>query len=107
MNLKHSKVSKKSERRKRQHRQNLSGLAATLLIALLTAANVYQLNARERDVSQELFNLARLQYIQGRYDVCLDAIARVHDLTAPSKDSQQLQSFCSQGKELVKREKAL
>lgn len=100
MNLKTSRI-------KRKRPASLRGVAAVLLIALLTGVNIWQLAERDRAFANEMFSMARENYVKGQYDVCLDALSRLHHFNSPTEESKQLESFCTQGKELVKREAEL
>jgi tetratricopeptide (TPR) repeat protein len=45
--------------------------------------------------------------VQGKYELCLTELAKVHELIPQYENSKELQSFCEQGKELVHRQRDL
>lgn len=65
------------------------------------------LKPEQKAVVKDSFNLARNLYVQGKYELCLTELAKVHDLIPQYENSRELQSFCEQGRELVKRQRDL
>lgn len=63
------------------------------------------LTPEQRSVVKDSFNLARSLYVQGKYELCLAEVAKVHELIPQFENSKELQSFCEQGRELVIRQK--
>lgn len=58
-------------------------------------------------VVKDSFNLARNLYVQGKYALCLTELAKLHELIPQYENSKELQSFCEQGLELVRRQEDL
>lgn len=56
---------------------------------------------------KDSFNLARNLYVQGKYELCLTELAKVHESVPQFENSKELQSFCEQGRELVHRQRDL
>ncbi len=65
------------------------------------------LTVEQKAVVKDSFNLARNLYVQGKYELCLTELAKVHELIPQFENSKELQSFCEQGKELVHRQRDL
>lgn len=65
------------------------------------------LTIEQKAVVKDSFNLARNLYVQGKYELCLTELAKVHELIPQHENSKELQSFCEQGRELVKRQRDL
>jgi len=65
------------------------------------------LTVEQKAVVKDSFNLARNLYVQGKYELCLTELAKVHELIPQHENSKELQSFCEQGRELVKRQRDL
>jgi pSer/pThr/pTyr-binding forkhead associated (FHA) protein/tetratricopeptide (TPR) repeat protein len=65
------------------------------------------LSVEQKAVVKDSFNLARNLYVQGKYELCLTELAKVHELIPQYENSKELQSFCEQGKELVHRQRDL
>lgn len=65
------------------------------------------LTAEQKSVVKDSFNLARNLYVQGKYELCLTELAKVHQMIPQFENSKELQSFCEQGRELVKRQRDL
>lgn len=65
------------------------------------------LTPEQKNVVKDSFNLARNLYVQGKYELCLTELAKVHELIPQYENSKELQSFCEQGKELVHRQRDL
>jgi len=65
------------------------------------------LTPEQKAVVKDSFNLARNLYVQGKYELCLTELAKVHELIPQHENSKELQSFCEQGRELVKRQRDL
>ena len=65
------------------------------------------LTNEQKAVVKDSFNLARNLYVQGKYELCLTELAKVHELIPQHDNSKELQSFCEQGRELVKRQRDL
>src|SRR5882757_7073121 len=59
------------------------------------------------DHVKDAFNLARNLYVQGKYELCLTEVAKVHDVIPQYENSKELQTFCEQGRELVLRQRDL
>lgn len=54
---------------------------------------------------QDTFNLARNLYTQGKYELCLTELAKLHEMIPVYKNSKELQAFCNQGHILVQRKR--
>ncbi len=66
---------------------------------------VYEnLNLEQQSTVKDSFNLAKTLYVQGKYALCVAELAKVHDLVPQFDNSKELQSFCEQGLELVRRQ---
>lgn len=68
------------------------------------SASFENLTTEKKAVVKDSFNLARNLYVQGKYALCLTELAKVHELIAQFENSKELQSFCEQGLELVRRQ---
>jgi pSer/pThr/pTyr-binding forkhead associated (FHA) protein/tetratricopeptide (TPR) repeat protein len=66
-----------------------------------------KLTQEQRSVVKDSFNLARNLYVQGKYELCLTELAKLHELIPQYENSKELQSFCDQGRELVHRQRDL
>ncbi|MGZ3722800.1 MAG: FHA domain-containing protein [Bdellovibrionales bacterium] len=66
-----------------------------------------KLTVEQRSVVKDSFNLARNLYVQGKYELCLTELAKLHELIPQYENSKELQSFCDQGRELVHRQRDL
>lgn len=69
-----------------------------------TTPNFENLSKEQKLVVKDSFNLARNLYVQGKYALCLTELAKLHELIPQYENSKELQSFCEQGLELVRRE---
>lgn len=63
------------------------------------------LTPEQKSVVKDSFTLARSLYVQGKYELCLAEVAKVHELIPQFENSKELLSFCEQGRELVIRQK--
>lgn len=63
-----------------------------------------KLTQESKAVVKDSFNLARNLYVQGKYTLCLTELAKVHERIPQYENSKELQSFCEQGLELVRRQ---
>ena len=72
-----------------------------------TSVSFEKLSNEQRSVIKDSFSLARNLYVQGKYELCLTELAKVHELIPLFENSKELQSFCEQGKELVQRQRDL
>lgn len=68
------------------------------------SASFETLSKEQKLVVKDSFSLARNLYVQGKYALCLTELAKMHDLIPQYENSKELQSFCEQGLELVRRE---
>ncbi|HMN67269.1 MAG TPA: FHA domain-containing protein [Bdellovibrionales bacterium] len=69
---------------------------------------VYEnLTTEQKTSVKDAFNLSRNLYVQGKYELCLTELAKVHELLPQYENSKELQSFCEQGRELVSRQRDL
>jgi tetratricopeptide (TPR) repeat protein len=69
-----------------------------------TSVSFDKLTNEQRSVVKDSFSLARNLYVQGKYELCLTELAKLHELIPQHENSKELQSFCEQGRELVHRE---
>jgi pSer/pThr/pTyr-binding forkhead associated (FHA) protein/TolA-binding protein len=69
-----------------------------------SSATFETLSKEQKLVVKDSFNLARNLYVQGKYALCLTELAKLHELIPQYENSKELQSFCEQGLELVRRE---
>ncbi len=113
------------EKRKRTIRLSLMALIPILMVALLQedkpkatpeqagteggSGNVAfdKLTVDKKSLIKDSFNLARNLYVQGKYELCLTELAKVHEQVPLFENSKELESFCVQGKELVHRQRDL
>jgi pSer/pThr/pTyr-binding forkhead associated (FHA) protein/tetratricopeptide (TPR) repeat protein len=65
------------------------------------------LKPEQKSVVKDSFHLARNLYVQGKYALCLTELAKVHEVIPQFENSKELQSFCEQGLELVRRQEDL
>lgn len=72
-----------------------------------TSVSFDKLTNEQRSVVKDSFNLARNLYVQGKYELCLTELAKLHELIPQYENSKELQSFCEQGRELVHRQRDL
>ncbi len=72
-----------------------------------TSISFDNLKPEQKSVVKDSFVLARNLYVQGKYALCLAELAKVHDLIPQFENSKELQSFCEQGLELVRRQEDL
>lgn len=63
-----------------------------------------KLTPEQKSTVRDAFGLARTLYVQGKYELCLTELAKVHQLLPKYENSPELNSFCEQGRELVKRQ---
>jgi hypothetical protein len=68
---------------------------------------IEQLNSEQKGMIKDAFNLARNLYVQGKYELCLEQLEKIHELTPQYENSRELESFCDQGHELVLKERLL
>ncbi|NJL25011.1 MAG: hypothetical protein HC902_07445 [Calothrix sp. SM1_5_4] len=68
------------------------------------SVNFEKLTKEQKSVVKDSFNLARNLYVQGKYALCLTELAKLHEIIPQFENSKELQSFCDQGLELVKRQ---
>jgi pSer/pThr/pTyr-binding forkhead associated (FHA) protein/tetratricopeptide (TPR) repeat protein len=66
-----------------------------------------KLTQEQRSVVKDSFKLATSLYVQGKYALCLTELAKLHDLIPQYENSKELQSYCEQGLELVRRQEDL
>lgn len=66
-----------------------------------------KLTVERKNVVKDSFHLARNLYVQGKYALCLTELAKVHEIIPQFENSKELQSFCEQGLELVRRQEDL
>ncbi len=69
-----------------------------------TSISFENLKTEQKGVVKDSFALARNLYIQGKYALCLTELAKVHEIIPQFENSKELQSFCEQGLELVRRQ---
>ena len=72
-----------------------------------TSVSFDKLTVEQRSIVKDSFNLARNLYVQGKYQLCLTELAKLHELIPLYENSKELDSFCKQGVELEKRQRDL
>lgn len=72
-----------------------------------TSISYENLKPEQKGVVKDSFHLARNLYVQGKYALCLTELAKVHEIIPQFENSKELQSFCEQGLELVRRQEDL
>ena len=65
------------------------------------------LTPEKKSIIKDSFALARNLYVQGKYALCQTELRKVHDLIPQYENSKELESFCEQGLELVRRQEDL
>lgn len=65
------------------------------------------LTPEKKNIIKDSFALARNLYVQGKYALCQTELRKVHDLIPQYENSKELESFCEQGLELVRRQEDL
>lgn len=112
---------KKVNWRKHKVRVVLGAMLPILLIGLLRSpkppapaptdntksVSFENLKPEQKSVVKDSFHLARNLYVQGKYALCLTELAKVHEVIPHFENSTELQSFCEQGLELVRRQEDL
>jgi pSer/pThr/pTyr-binding forkhead associated (FHA) protein/tetratricopeptide (TPR) repeat protein len=71
------------------------------------SASFEHLTNEQKLTVKDSFNLARNLYVQGKYALCLTELAKLHEVIPQYENSKELQSFCEQGLELVRRQEDL
>lgn len=66
-----------------------------------------KLSKEQQGVVKDTFKLATSLYVQGKYALCLTELAKLHGLIPQYDNSKELQSYCEQGLELVRRQEDL
>jgi len=64
-----------------------------------------KLTNEQKNAVKDTFSLARNLYVQGKYELCLAEIAKLHEMIPMYENSKELEAFCNQGRELVLRQK--
>lgn len=62
-----------------------------------------KLDTSAKQEIRDAFGLARTFYVQGKYDLCLEQIAVMKKKIGSFENSDELKTFCEQGKELDRR----
>lgn len=62
------------------------------------------LKPEQQGAVKDALNLAKTLYMQGKYSLCLTEIAKVHAIIPQFENSKELENFCEQGRELVRRQ---
>jgi pSer/pThr/pTyr-binding forkhead associated (FHA) protein len=65
------------------------------------------LSPEKKNIVKDSFALARNLYVQGKYALCQTELRKVHDLVPQFENSKELEQFCDQGLELVRRQEDL
>src|ERR1044072_2567996 len=81
------------------------GLFIFLIASFGTAAKTTKTPSQS---AKDAFNLARNLYVQGKYELCVAELEKVHkELPNGFENSKELETFCKKGKDIVDREKAI
>lgn len=64
-----------------------------------------KLTTEQKNAVKDTFSLARNLYVQGKYELCLAELAKLHEMIPMYENSKELEAFCNQGRELVLRQK--
>ena len=72
-----------------------------------TSVSFDKLTKEQRATVKDSFTLAQNLYVQGKYEICLTELAKLHELIPKYENSMELQSFCEQGRELMHRQRDL
>lgn len=64
-----------------------------------------KLTNEQKNAVKDTFSLARNLYVQGKYELCLAELAKLHEMIPMYENSKELEAFCNQGRELVLRQK--
>lgn len=68
-------------------------------------ASFEQMTNEQKNSIKDSFNLARNLYVQGKYELCITELLKLHSLIPMYENSKELQQYCEQGRELVIRAK--
>lgn len=66
-----------------------------------------KLTKEQQSLVKDTFKLATNLYVQGKYALCLTELAKLHEMIPQYENSKELQSYCEQGLELVRRQEDL
>lgn len=65
------------------------------------------LRPEQKTAIRDTFNLAGSLYAQGRYELCSAELRKIHEIIPYYENSKELEAFCAQGSELVRKQKDL
>lgn len=63
------------------------------------------LSASQKAAARDSFQLALHLYKQGKYELCMSELQKLHQIISQYENSKELEVFCSHGHELVLRQK--
>lgn len=66
-----------------------------------------RLSPEKKFAVKDLFNLARGHYTQGRYELCVAELVKLHEIIPLYEDSKSLQAHCTQGSEMTRENQEL
>jgi pSer/pThr/pTyr-binding forkhead associated (FHA) protein/tetratricopeptide (TPR) repeat protein len=64
-----------------------------------------KLSPEQKNAVKDTFSLARNLYMQGKYELCLAELAKLHEMIPMYENSKEVEAFCNQGRDLVIRQK--
>lgn len=64
-----------------------------------------KLTKEQQATVKDSFTLAQNLYVQGKYEICLTELAKLHELIPKYENSTEIQSYCEQGRDLVNRQR--
>lgn len=70
-------------------------------------AGIDKLSEDQKVAVKDIFNLARGHYTQGRYELCLAELKKLHEIIPLYEDSKTLQAHCVQGFEMARENQEL
>ncbi|MCB0365703.1 MAG: FHA domain-containing protein [Bdellovibrionaceae bacterium] len=65
------------------------------------------LTPEQKSAVKDIFNLARNHYTQGRYELCLAELNKLHEIIPFYEDSKSLQTHCVSGSEMTRENQEL
>lgn len=66
-----------------------------------------RLSPEKKFAVKDIFNLARGHYTQGRYELCVAELIKLHEIIPLYEDSKSLQAHCTQGSEMTRENQEL
>lgn len=70
-----------------------------------TSVTFDSLSPEKKQAVRDSFNLARNMYMQGKYELCLAEIKKLHEIVPAFENSAEFQNHCQQGADLALRQR--